>query len=249
LLRDRAAQILDEVAGVERDIKALRGRDTVRLGLTPSLMRVIGADLAAAANVDVPNLDIQPVESISFSLIDKLKRREVDLALVYNVTDLEGLTRLRLTDEELYFVASPKVALDRGPTISLAQALAFDLVIQTEQSAVYHIVLEAAKAAAIDLKARYSATSSQDVLQIVTSGLAAAILPASLITQAAGGGLLAARQIVKPKLARTLYLVRRRSRQRTRSDERLNSFLQRLFKEKGQQWFRPRRPRPGSTKR
>ena len=235
-LYQRAIRILGDVAEAAREVRASQGKETIRLGLTPSLMQVIGADLKSMAERALSGIDLQTVEDISLSLIEKLKRRDVDLALVYSVEDSREVTRHRLYDEEICLITAARLG-HRGGKVSLARALEFDLVIQTERSAVYQIVREAAKAAAIEPKVVYSATSSRRVLELAARGLAAAVLPSSVVRRATGCGPVTVRPIEKPKVARTLYLVRRRGGEPTRNDEKLDAFLRRLFKTKGHRWF------------
>ena len=56
-------------------------RETVVLGLTPSIMNQVGSDLLIDAREHMPNVFISLVEEMSFALIEALERDEVDLAL------------------------------------------------------------------------------------------------------------------------------------------------------------------------
>lgn len=256
VLYRRASKILADIDETVRDVAALRGMVTIKLGLTPSLFALLGEDLRASAGAMLPQIDLVMVPDISLPLIEKVKRREIDLALVYGAEEVPGLTRQRMFEEELYLVGAPGGKGDGKPLL-LKDVLQMGLVIQTERSAVYQLILQAAKNIAVEPNVTYSAKSSQAIIEIASHGLAVGILPGSVIADAVRRGRVTERRIERPRLARTLHLVRLSDRERRRSsnDHDLDAFLLKQFKDRGQSWFgtlstrRPSRVRPGHLPR
>jgi LysR family nitrogen assimilation transcriptional regulator len=82
-LFERAQKILALVDETRAEMLALRGAtpETVRLGITPSIMSLIGYDLLVEAREDIPQVFLSVTEELGFVLMEAMKRGELDLAL------------------------------------------------------------------------------------------------------------------------------------------------------------------------
>ena len=237
-LYERAMLIVKSLDETQREMASLRGAELVRLGLTPSLMNAIGKDIQARIDADVKSVDVQMKPGISRSLVDMIKRGDIDLALAYGIERAPGVRGVHLYDEKLYLVTSPNEGIGKS-SVTLAQALDYPLAIQTEQSAIYHTVLEAARAHSRTLNVAFQARSTDGILNIASHGLAAGILPASVVARPLSEGKVAAHRIERPALHRALYIVRKSGRRRTKAQEAFDQFLLDLFREHAPIWIAP----------
>ena len=92
------------------------------IGLTPSRMRLAGANMLIAAGASHLAQSVQLVEELSFALIEALERKELNLAFAYDVESRPGLVSEPVIEDELLFVTSVANARGDGP-ITFADAL------------------------------------------------------------------------------------------------------------------------------
>src|SRR5690606_38359631 len=74
LLHERAVAILELVEAARKEVAACDGdaAETVRLGVTPALMLVVGPDIALNARERVPQVFLSLAEDMSHLLVDAL---------------------------------------------------------------------------------------------------------------------------------------------------------------------------------
>lgn len=225
LLYDRAVAILGQVAAVRSEVAALgRGsRETVTLGLSPSLMLLAGSELMLAARRDMPGVFLSLVEELSYVLVEGLERGEIDVALAYEVHDRPSLQREALFEEELVLVAPPGGI---GPTdpISLSEALDCDLVMAGQRDSVRQLMQAAAEAQGIEVRVAYEARSVPAMKNLVRRGVAASIMPWGSAIEELRSGLIVTRRI-DPPIRRTLYLAKPTKRAPLRCEAEVDAFL------------------------
>jgi LysR family nitrogen assimilation transcriptional regulator len=209
LLYERATAIVQSVEETRRAVMVLGdlNRETVVLGLTPSIMNQVGPDLLIDAREHMPNVFISLVEEMSFALIEALERDEVDLALAYDVPERQSLSRRPLLVEEVLFVTAPT----GGPTaasIPFAEALQYDLVLAGERDPVRRLVQTEAERRALPIKVTFEAQSVSVMKSVVARGHAASFLPYGTAIDELRSRALVARRITDPVIRRTLYMVR-----------------------------------------
>lgn len=206
LLHERALSILDLVEGTRRDVSAL-GRDnteSIRLGLTPMLMRVIGPEVVIRVRERIPQIFLSLVEEMSHVLVDTLSRGEIDLALAYDVPDLPQLTRTALLREDLVLVTLPGPA--RGQSVTFAEAMEESLVLPESRDAVRELVVRTARELGLEPKIAFEVRSIPVIKNLILRGAAAGVLPYGTVFEEVRSGELHARAITSPPLRRTLYL-------------------------------------------
>lgn len=225
LLFDRAVAILAQVAETRAEVAALgRGaRETVRLGLSPSIMLLAGSDLLVNARRVVPGVFLSLVEELSFVLVEALERGEIDAALAYEVPERPGLQRRALFEEELVLVAPPG-SIDAADPISLSEALDRELVTAGERDSLRRLIQAAADAHGIDVRFAYEARSVPGMKNLVRRGVAASIMPYGSAIEELRAGVVETRRI-EPAIHRTLYLVRPAKRTPLRHEAELDAFL------------------------
>ncbi len=237
LLYERGRQILAMDEAVRREVQSFGSTiaEAITLGLTPSLMQILAADLLIDARKELPGVMLHLVEELSFVLVDALERNEIDLALAYEVGDLPNLTRMPLLHEELLLVTRPEgvpvaAAADgiSPEPISLAEALGRDLVLAGKRDTVRQLVDAAAAALSLNVRLAFEVQSVQAQKTLVANGLAASIMPYGTAIDELLGGRLVGRRIKEPRIARTLYLIRPAKRAPFRNEVALSQLLERM---------------------
>lgn len=201
-----------------RAVGGVTGRP-VELGLTPSLMRLVGVDLlVAAAERGGPELRL--VEALSIALVQAVERREIEIAFAYDAEERAGLIREPVLRDELLFVTAP--GGPEGP-ISFQEAIAHELSFAGDHGIV---ALVRRTAARLSLEPRIvsniqSISAIHD--RIVDGG--ASLLSYGTAAEGVQRGLYAVRRIVRPELTRTLFLVRRADNDPVQNDPQLAALL------------------------
>jgi LysR family nitrogen assimilation transcriptional regulator len=217
LLCERGREILELVDRTAREVGAFSPStvETIRLGLTPSLMQLVASDLLVRARVEMPQTLLHLDEEMSFLLLDALGRRELDVVLAYDVPDQVGLNRTPWLYEELLFLTAPTA--DEIPpgfhpqgiigTVPLAEALKAELALAGSRDPVQQKVMQAAEYLSLVAKVAFEVQSVQAMKILVRDGLAASIMPYGSAAAELTSGRLVGRRIIEPRLSRTLYLV------------------------------------------
>jgi len=196
---ERVRQARDEVAACNAD-----GHESVRLGLTPTLMLLIGAELAVEIRDRIPNLFASLAEDMSHVLVESLMRGDIDLALAYDVPDVPQLRRTPLLCEDLVLVALPDA--HGGEPIPFTDALEETLVLPEPGDTVRDLVVRTAEERGMAPTIAYVVRSIPAIRSLILRGVASGILPYGSIEADIRAGKLQARRIVEPALQRTLYL-------------------------------------------
>ena len=226
LLYDKAQAILQSVEETRREVMALgeASRETVVLGLTPSIMNQVGSDLLIDARETMPHVFISLVEELSFALVEALEREDIDLALAYDVPDRPAFLRRPVLAEEVLFMSRPG-GEPTAPTITLAEALGHDLVQAGEKDPVRRLVQAEGDRRGLAMKVAYEAQSISLMKSMALRGKAATFMPYGSALEELRAGTLVARRVVDPSIRRTLYLVRLARRPPFRNEEAIAEVL------------------------
>ncbi|MCP3656963.1 MAG: LysR family transcriptional regulator [Herbaspirillum sp.] len=218
VLYERAQQIVELVAETTREMAAFQTsqQETIRLGLSPSVVHLAAADMLVRAHATMPNVSLRLVEEPSLVLFDALKRGELDMLLAHEIPDSPGVTRTPWLREKLLFAtasppdAQPMVRSSRDivDTISLAEALETDLALPLRRDGVRRIIETAAEPLKIKPRIAFQVQSPQALKILIVDQRIASILPYGLAFPELRTGALVARRIVAPALERTLFCAR-----------------------------------------
>ncbi len=207
-LLDRAQKILQLVDETRMEILSMHGAttETLRLGLTPSIMKLIGYDLIIEAREEIPQLLVSVTEELGFVLTETLKRGELDMALIYEIKEEPGYTLRPLFDEHLLYVTS-RTDTNTGP-IALADVLKEPLALPCARDYIRRLLEVAADERGMDVKIAFEVNSPLALRAIVLHDTAPSVLPFGAVAEEIRNGLVTARPIVDPVFVRRLYLVR-----------------------------------------
>lgn len=218
VLYERAQQIVELVAQTTREMAAFQSgqKETIRLGLSPSVVHLAASDMLVRAHSVMPNVSLRLVEETSLVLFDALKRGELDMLLAHEIPDSPEVTRTPWLREELLFVtasepgAAPVVRSSRDivDTIPLAQALETELTLPLRRDGVRKIIETAAEPLKLTPRVAFQVQSPQALKILVVDQRVASILPYGLAYPELRTGALVARRVVEPALTRTLFWAR-----------------------------------------
>jgi len=229
LLFERARAILSDIEETARQVRELGSgaQSHVVLGVTPSMVLLLGPDLLLRASQELPGVTVSLVEERSPVLLEALESGHLDVAFLYNASERRNLRRHALIEEDLLFVTAPGAAGDGEGPLSLAQALDHELVIAGERGVIRKIVEAEAARLSLNLRLAYEVHSIRSMKSLVAQGAAASIVPWSLAADELRSGVLRARRIDRPALTRTMYMVEPASRRQFAAGSPVRLFLER----------------------
>jgi LysR family transcriptional regulator, nitrogen assimilation regulatory protein len=227
-LFERAQKILALVDETRAEMLALRGAtsETLRLGITPSIMSLIGYDLLVEAREAMPQVFLSVTEELGYALIDAMKRAELDLALVYEVDDEPWLAARPIFEEELLFVTA-LTDVPPGP-ISFADALGHALILPCERDLVRKLIDSACARQGVKLRLAFEVNSPMGIKTMVLREGASTIVPYGAVADEIRDGRLQARRM-RPEIVRKLYLVRPAGGRVFQHEAVIEAFMQRMI--------------------
>jgi LysR family nitrogen assimilation transcriptional regulator len=203
------------------------GREVFVLGLTPSIMLLLGPDLLLDAVDALPGVFLSLVEELSFVLVEALERGELDAAFAYEVGERPGLSTHQVLIEELIYVTAPTQE-DCDQTITFREALGRDLVLAGEKDSIRRLVHAAAEPLSLPVRVPFEAQSVSAMKAIVARRAAASILPFGSAAEELRRGVLRSRRITQPAIMRRLYLVRSNRRAASKNEDQVERFFRRV---------------------
>jgi len=239
LLYERAQEILESVEQAARDVRTLNSQrhNQLRIGFNPSTLLVLSPDVIMDTRATMPGVSVSLVEERTPVLLDALEHNQVDIAFLYlyNLPERPGLTRRAVIEEDLLLVTAPSLQPPQAPheshdpTVSLAEALRYDLAIGGERGDLRNIVESEAQRLSLKVKIAYELQSGESTKLIVARGTAATILPYSLAAEELKSGALIGRRIDRPALTRMLYVVRPHVHASILDDARVQAHVDKLI--------------------
>lgn len=241
-LFERAQKILTLVEETRAEMLALRGTlsETVRLGITPSIMSLIGYDLLVESRQELRQVFLSVTEELGYALVDAMKRGELDLALVYEVEDEPGLSARPIFEEELLFVTA-RGDVPPGP-ISFADALGHTLILPCARDLVRKLIDSAASSRGVKLQLAFEVNSPAAIKTMVLREGASTIVPYGAVADEIRAGRLHGRRIARPEIVRRLYLVRLAGARAFQQEAAIEAFMQRMIEKLAKAVGELRRP-------
>jgi LysR family nitrogen assimilation transcriptional regulator len=230
-LYEHARIILRAMAEAETEVRQGAGviAGDISIGMANSGVKAIGVPLMRTVLTEYPKLTLSLTESLSGATLMHLMASDVDLALVYNPPSEKDLIAEPVLEEQMFCVGTSKLVgrpkapirfeeLSRLPLILLrhglsARALLDDPVLlkRLEASAILHV------------------NSINGMTGALVAGLGCTIATRLFAQEELAAGRLVAREVVEPKLTRTLYLCRLRNRPMTYVMEEMRHLMLKLI--------------------
>jgi LysR family transcriptional regulator, hydrogen peroxide-inducible genes activator len=210
-LVDAAAALRDPFAG------------TVRLGAIPTLAPFVLPALVNALGEELPNVELRLVEQQTEELGSRLRRGELDLAIVALPYPFEGVSVRGLYDEPFVLVGPASDPLMIPEPILPYQVAREPLILLEQGHCLRDHALQACSASRETVPA-LEASSLGTLLLMVDQGLGATLLPAMTVPDPLPKGL-AIRRFTRPVPTRGVALWWRPSSPRVALFERIGDLL------------------------
>lgn len=181
---------------------------TVTVGLTPSLTLLVGADLVEAIASSPLKVDLKLAEGLSHVMLASLPTGKIDLTFAFKPDDGGSHRCSPLLRDSLFLVRAPSAGIRLDKTVSLRDALSHRFAMPDRDDVVRRMVENSALSEGLALEVAYEVQSLTAIKQLVSRGLASAILPLGSVYEDVAAGKLAAARITDASLERTLYAIR-----------------------------------------
>ena len=205
LLLEHGRGILHQVERAREELGRVRSglSGRVALGLPPSVARVLTVPLTRAFRLKMPDAQLSISEGLSTAMQENLQNGRLDIAVLYNPSQVPGIEHTPLVQEELLLVQPRPPGLQEDPPpapITLQEMAALPLVIPTRPNAIrMHVESEMA---AIGCRPHIALESDgvSAILDLVADGAGYAILSRNAVMRSVRPSAFAVRQVAAPAL-------------------------------------------------
>lgn len=213
ILNRHAGDILERVEAAKAAVRARAGLSaaTIRLGLTPSIVRLVGDTILTDLSGMLQGTELILIEEFSFVLAEQMARGELCCALSFSPELSPRYDRRALLEEDLFLMVPAHDPGGDAP-IAFRDIAPYDLALTAKQDVVTRAVEQIAGRLGIGLNVAYQVQSLRAVKDLVAKGVAATIMPHGAAEGELRSGLFRARPITAPAVVRTLAFLTPRDR-------------------------------------
>lgn len=232
-LYEHARIILRAMAAAEREIKeggsVIAG--DISIGMANSGMKAIGVPLMRTVLTKYPNLKLSLTESLSGATLLHLMGSEVDLALVYNPPSEKDLIAEPVLEEQMFCVGTEKLVGKTKAPISFEEVSRLPLILLLYGLSSRALLDDPVLLKRLEANAILRLNSISGMIGALTEGLGCTIATNLFVKEQLNAKALVAREVIEPKLTRTLYLCRLRNRPMTYVMEEMCRLIRALVAE------------------
>ena len=179
----RAIRIRAELEALSSDVASLGARvaGTARLGMIGTTARWLAPLLFESLEEHYPEVRLVLVDATTTSLLPRVDRGDLDLAIVNLPAESMESQAQPLFDEDPILLAPPDHPLGRASTVSLRELADHDLLLEPAGTAFRDELDVQAAAIGVRLRTRAEVDGMRLLASLVIAGFGAAILPASAV--------------------------------------------------------------------
>jgi LysR family nitrogen assimilation transcriptional regulator len=203
-----AKSILKAMSAAEEDILDAGGEiaGDVSIGMTYSVVKAIGVDLARTMLDDYPKVRLSLTEGLSGATLRHLTTSEVDLAVLYNPPSEPRLKTEAVLDESMVCVGRREIIGDTDAPIRFNDLLDLPIILLRQGSSSRAIMSDVGLLKKMEAKAKLQMNSVQAITGSLTAGLGCVVGTRLVMQDQIESGVLHVRPIVEPALSRTLHV-------------------------------------------
>jgi DNA-binding transcriptional LysR family regulator len=232
-LIERARRALHELERARAELRPDPGEVTgiVSVGLLESVLDIVAQPLTDVVTRRHPGIELRLFTGYSGHLQQWLDTGEVDLSLLYDLSDTPSLSVVPLLRERLWAVAPPGAGIAAGSSVPWAAVLAQPLVLPVSGHGLRALIDRARSA--VPAAPRIVAQTNSMILQknLVRSGHGWTVLPAAGVAADVAAGRLSGGPLTEPDVERSVVLGRQRHRLPLAPVEAVAAALTRLVHE------------------
>jgi len=232
-LYEHARIILRAMAAAEREIRegSRSVAGDISIGMANSGVKAIGVPLMRAVLGKYPDLKLSLTESLSGATLMHLMASEVDLALVYNPPAEKDLVAEPVLEEQMFCVGTPKLIGSRKTPIRFEELTALPLMTLVHGLSSRALLDDPVLLKRLEASAILHLNSITGMTGALLAGLGCAVATKLFAQEHLATGKLVAREVIEPKLTRTLYLCHLRNRTMTYAMEEMRRLILALIAE------------------
>ena len=228
----RVQPLLAEMGAALSELRAERDAPSgsVTLGLTPTLCRLIGAQLVTQARREAPAIGLTIVTAYSGYVHEWLTSARLDIAVLHDARRGQHLAMDPLGDLRLSLVSPRSLVADSEASrpIALADLHGLPLVLPTRNHGLRRTMEQAAARAGIALDVVYEMDGLELMLDLVQLGGVHTVLAAPVAQALVDAGAVVTRRIAAPEVVTRLMLAKASNRPSTRASQAIETMLKAL---------------------
>lgn len=207
-LAGHAQSILAQVASVHDDMQRFRREPSghIRLGITPSLGRVLAPELLERALDLMPEVELSLVQGFGEQLDRDMRAGRLDMSFSTGPADDPRLASDPLFGERLFLIAVPGLADGLPEPLHVADLVDLPLALDSHVTELRRRLDALAAERGETLRHVVEVDSISIRREIVVRGHRATVTPFALFVAELEDGIVVARALDEPRLDRILYL-------------------------------------------
>jgi len=229
---ERAARALGEVEEMVRAVQAAGQpfSGTFRLGAIPTIAPFLLPRVLPLLKKKFPKLRLQLREDLTGRLVDALRTRTIDAALIALPYEANGIASAPIADDEFLFLCPEDHPLAKRNDLTPDLLKNEDVLLLEDGHCLRDHALAACRLPSSKRSTDVGATSLHTLVQMVGGGLGVTLLPKiAAEAGAAVGAHVAVRQFAEPLVGRSIGVAWREGGQREKEARMLANVLRELF--------------------
>lgn len=229
---DRAARAMSEVEEMVRAVQAagvpLSG--TFKLGAIPTIAPFLLPRALPILKKEYPSLRLQMREDLTSRLVDALRMRTLDAAIIALPYEASGISTAPIAEDEFLVLTPDDHPLAKRNDLSPQHLKGEDLLLLEDGHCLRDHALSACKLAPSRRSAEVGATSLHTLVQMVAGGMGVTLLPKIAAEGgAAAGAHVTLRPFAEPVVGRSIGVAWREGGPREEEAKLLAAALRELF--------------------
>ncbi|MGP3769580.1 LysR family transcriptional regulator [Streptomyces sp. SDT5-1] len=227
-----ARRVLSELERAEAEVREEAGavRGIVSVGLLDSVSDLVAEPLVAQLRRTHPRIELRIFTAFAGHLRQWLYDGELDVALLFGVTDPAAISVTPLATEALWVVAPPGEGLSPEQPVSFAEVARHPVIAPARGNGLRTLIEEVAARAGVTANVAIEANSARVQKQLVEHGHGWTVLPAICVADEVSRKNLSMAALDDPEAQRHLVLAMPRSRRRSPATEAVAQALVALLR-------------------
>jgi LysR family hydrogen peroxide-inducible transcriptional activator len=201
---------------------------TFRLGAIPTIAPFLLPRALPLLKRKFPKLRLQMREDLTSRLVDALRSRTLDAALIALPYDAHGIATAAIAEDEFYLLCPETHPLAKKNDLSPEHLKTEDVLLLEDGHCLREHALSACKLSPGRRSSEVGATSLHTLVQMVAGGMGVTLLP-KIATDAVAGAHVAVRPFETPIVGRSIGVAWRENSQREDEARMLAEVLRELF--------------------